>query len=239
MDVGANYEEAFSQGLAGALGGSELLGKTMKMMGMQLTTKALTAQVWQGSTEVSFSLPLVFQVEKDEHLDLHKPLIDLYKLVLPTESGAGGLLQAPGPVVDLEKLKTKNVDLNIKGIASSTGSLAGSIFSASGTNDVLKSANGVINAAGQGLQSLSKGFVDSIKNNIQLQIGSKCLLKSVVITSVSANTSVLPLQSGTFQRVECTVGFKTFYVLTQEDLPDLIGYSQVVDNRIVATGKQF
>jgi hypothetical protein len=148
-------------------------------------------------------------------------------------------LQAPGPVVDLEKLKTKNVDLNIKGIASSTGSLAGSIFSASGTNEVLKSANGVINAAGQGLQSLSKGFVDSIKNNIQLQIGSKCLLKSVVITSVSANTSVLPLQSGTFQRVECTVGFKTFYVLTQEDLPDLIGYSQVVDNRIVATGKQF
>jgi hypothetical protein len=216
MDLGACYEEAFSQGLSGLLSGngmlSEIAGKSMKMLGLQLTTKALTAQVWQGSTEISFSLPLIFQVESDSERDIQKPLRDLYSLVLPEEKEAGGLLEAPGPRVDLNKLQQ-----NSGSLMDALGG-TGSALSSAITGESAMSIKDGVNSA---LKPFSNAFLSSIKNNISLSIGDRMLFKSVVITSVAQNFSVQPLEDGVFQRVECTVGFKTFYVLTQQDMPDL------------------
>jgi hypothetical protein len=219
MDMHANYEEAFSQGLSGLLGGkAESVGKAMRLLGMQLTTKALTAQVWQGSTEVAFSLPLIFQVESSED-DVLIPLQKLYSLLLPTESAAGGLLEAPGPVVDLAKLKSQSIDFDTSGLTGLdlTKGASGLV------NSALSSADNFKNTAGKGLQSFTNAFTSSIKNNISLSIGSRIRLPSVVITSISTNTDVLPLDGGVFQRVTATVGIKTFYVPTQNDIPDLVG----------------
>lgn len=222
MDVGASYEEAFSQGLSGLLNGggmiSDIAGKSMKMLGLQLTTKALTAQVWQGSTEISFSLPLVFQVESDSEADIQKPLRDLYSLVLPEEKESGGLLEAPGPRVDLERLKQQA--LNLLETGKKVGSGLSSAYSNNQGNLGGMAQEGQA-AVGSGLRSFSNAFLASVKNNISLSIGDRMLFKSVVITSVAQNFSVQPLEDGVFQRVECTVGFKTFYVLTQQDMPDL------------------
>ncbi len=222
MDLGASYEEAFSQGLAGLLSGngmlSEIAGKSLKMLGLQLTTKALTAQVWQGSTEISFTLPLIFQVESDSEADIQKPLRDLYSLVLPEEKEAGGLLEAPGPRVDLAKLKKAAISMG--SIASETGGQLQSAW-ANNQGNLWGMAQAAQSAVGGGLRSFSNAFLSAIKNNISLSIGDRMLFKSVVITSVAQNFAVQPLEDGVFQRVECTVGFKTFYVLTQQDMPDL------------------
>lgn len=224
MDFGASYEEAVSQGLAGLAGGySETAGKAMKMLGMQLTTKALTAQVWQGSTEVAFSIPLVFQAESNVNDDVTKPLSDLYRLVLPREPDVGGLLQAPGPQLDLDRLKKQSIDFNLKNTVTSGASTLGSALTFD--KSTLTSAFATASEAGKGLQSFSQAFMGSIKNNISLKIGTRVFLSSVVITSVSSNTSVLPTRDGSFQRQEVTVGFKTFYVLTQNDIPNLVSYS--------------
>lgn len=224
MDIGANYEEAFSQGLSGLLQGGgaigEASGKALKMLGLQLTTKALTAQVWQGSTEVSFSLPLIFQVENNPRQDVQGPLQDLYSLTLPRESTPGGLLEAPGPKVDLERLSKSMSGVTVNSIVKDTAGVYQKLQSATSIADGFNKGKDIAN---QALTPFSNAFIGSIKDNISLSIGTRMLFKSVVITSVNQNFKVQPLEDGSFQRVEATVGFKTFYVLTQADMPDLFG----------------
>lgn len=224
MDIGANYEEAFSQGLSGLLQGGgaigEASGKALKMLGLQLTTKALTAQVWQGSTEVSFSLPLIFQVETDARVDVQGPLQALYSLTLPRESTPGGLLEAPGPKVDLDKLSKALSGLTVDSVMKGSASAFSKLQSSSSIPDGFNKGKDIAN---QALTPFSNAFIASIKDNISLSIGTKMLFKSVVITSVNQNFKVQPLEDGSFQRVEVTVGFKTFFVLTQNDMPDLFG----------------
>lgn len=103
IDVQASYDAPFSQGLNQAMPG---LGSMARAFGVNLTTQAMTAQVWQGGTEVQFSMNLVFQAERSSYLDVMKPIKDLFRLTMPKDPSGGGLLESPGPHVNIDKLKT-------------------------------------------------------------------------------------------------------------------------------------
>lgn len=239
-DIAANYEEAFAQavnntGIAGKLGGK------LRALGVQLTTQALTAQVWQGAADMSFSLPLVFQAVNDEFGDVLDKLEALYNLTLPGETFSNGFLTAPGPTIS-PQLLLKNVGAITSGAMNNAGSLA-----ADASSSVVDTVTGLVSSLGSGFSSdrtlassnsatseasptnsskttnsgVDTPLIASIKNNISLQIGRYMYLESVVITSVGQTHFVNPVESGVMSRVEVTVGFKTFYVPTKKDIPNI------------------
>lgn len=234
IDIGANYEEAFSQGLQNT-SSIAAIGPKLRALGLQTTTQALTAQIWQGSTEFMFSLPLVFQAEEDEQSDILRKLTDLYRLTLPDEAFSNGLLSAPGPRLDPKEI-LKSVGSAATGVVNSPlSSVANSVQEElSGLYKQLKGfvsgpeekASSAINSTSSAQTSpsnrgLSNPLLAAIKNNISLTIGNYMKLDSVVITNVSQNHMVQPLVSGTMSRVEVTVGFKTFFTPTQKDIPNI------------------
>lgn len=102
FDVSAQYEAPYAQGLNQAL---PILGQVARALGVSLVTQAMTSQVWQGSTEINFQIPFVFQAETDAYNDVIKPIKDLLRLTMPRDPQGGGLLQSPGPRISIEKLK--------------------------------------------------------------------------------------------------------------------------------------
>jgi hypothetical protein len=104
FDVSAQYEAPYAQGLNGYM---PFLGQVARAMGVSLVTQAMTAQVWQGSTELNFQIPIVFQAQQDAYLDVIKPIKDLLLLTMPRDPDRGGLLQSPGPHITIEKLKSR------------------------------------------------------------------------------------------------------------------------------------
>lgn len=102
FDARANYDAPFAQGLNGSL---PLLGSALRMIGVNFTAQVLTAQVWQGTEPLEFSLPLVFQAEQDVQREVLDPIKALLSFVWPSAKGAGSLLRAPGPSIDPQRLK--------------------------------------------------------------------------------------------------------------------------------------
>lgn len=244
-DIGANYEEAFAQAInnTGIVG---KLGAKARALGVQLTTQALTAQVWQGATEMTFNLPLIFQAVNSEFTDVLDKLESLYRLTLPSESFSNGFLIAPGPTID-PKLLLKNVAAITSGDMNNAGSIAaefGTSAVAALTDLAAAAASGFSGSrslAGSGASTseaspttttkttnvgVDTPLIHSVKNNISLQIGRYMYLESVVITSVQQTHFVNPLESGVMGRVEVTVGFKTFYVPTKKDIPNIFRNSK-------------
>ena len=234
LDIGATYEEAMSQWLASLGPVSELASKA-KFSGVQLTTQAMTAQMWQGTTDMSFSLPLVFQAETDDHTDVVLPISQLYSLVLPDDLNGTGLLQSPGPRLN-EKQMLKavgsvgtgavNTVLNsdlAKGVIKSATEFKDEAVSMFSSNKKASSAPSVSAKKDTTGEDGGKAPVTSaIENNISLRIGQYMWFESVVITSVGQTHRVQPIEgSGNMSRVEVTVGFKTFYVPVQKDIKNI------------------
>ena len=71
---------------------------------MNLTTQALTAQIWQGGAFINFQLPFIFQAETSAEKDVMEPIKKLLRLTMPKDPSGGGILEAPGPHVDIKKL---------------------------------------------------------------------------------------------------------------------------------------
>lgn len=346
MSVGSSYEPTFAQGLSDLLPTG--LGKGGKALGVSFVTQALTAQVWQGTDAIEFSIPIILQVESDPQKDILTPLGNLYSLILPSTSIQDGFFESPGPHLDLRKLigvdsvssvtgspsansstptssnptsslpssnplaqaasqaasvansasgaakslldqatsAAKEGLSSLSGVASlgSLGSLASSVVGKSAVSAInskiqsgISAATGSLSsnlsnvtnnlkgafsslspladAAGSlisdpslsGLQNLGAAGINSasaaystanaaaatsgslirssIKNNISLTIGNWKFFPHVVVTNVDTNTSVLPLPDGTMSKVEVTVSFRTFFVPTSNDLPNILpGY---------------
>lgn len=103
LDIQAEYEAPFAQGLNQMMPG---LGSLARAFGVNMVTQAMTAQVWQGGTEVQFQMPLIFQATHSSYLEVMKPIKDLLRLTMPKDPTGGGLLESPGPHINIEKLKT-------------------------------------------------------------------------------------------------------------------------------------
>jgi hypothetical protein len=111
FDISAQYEAPFAQGFNASMPG---FGQMARAFGVNLVTQAMTAQIWQGSSEMNISIPLIFQAESNAYLDVIKPIKDLLKLTMPrdSEAGGGGLFTAPGPHIDITKLRKKLTDID-------------------------------------------------------------------------------------------------------------------------------
>lgn len=259
-EVNSVYEDTFSQGFAGLLDPG--VNNVGKVTGKSFVTQFLTAQIWQGTSPMEFSLPLVFQVESDPAQDVLLPLMRLYSLVLPSAPIPDGFLQSPGPYLDIQQFLKVFESGKIKATASSIANDIGSSFQSSpaSTQDSSSTSNsagpleklgefasglpekavGAI-AAGYDTTSQLAGAASSdlkkaIKNNVSLSIGRFEFFPHVVITGISRTTSVLPLIDGTMSRLEVTVGFKTLFVPTREDLPQMFPSFAPIASQLKTSG---
>lgn len=233
LNLGASYQAPFSQGPKDHINPG--VGMAASAFGIQFANKAMTAQLWQGSNDMEFSLPLVFQLESDPNADILKPLSALYELVLPREDVAGGLLTSPGPHLDLDLLKQSVSELGTSAagagnqlweglkegkeeLSTAMGDSAASTLSVAG-----QQISNAANAGNRALAAASNAITSAIKYNIALMIGQFQFFPSVVITNIAQNTKVRPFwETGTMSRVEVTVTFRTFYTPTNRDLPSLL-----------------
>lgn len=206
-DITATYESPLAQGLNGAMPG---LGAVARFMGVNLTTQALTTQVWQGGGHIHFSIPFIFQAETDATMEVIEPLKQLFSLTLPQDiGGGGGLLTAPGPHIDATKMPAGAVNATV-GTLSDAGSV------------VMSTLKGQFAQAQQKAQALlapvSKALVNSVKNNISLHIGQFMYFPSVIIKDVSPTFDVILATDKNPMRVSVNVNFETFYIPTNQDL---------------------
>jgi len=106
FDASAQYEAPFASGLSGMFPFNLVGGNLLRALGVSLITQVMTAQVWQGSSEIEFSLPIIFQAEADSVTEVIGPIKQLLKMIVPNDPTGGGLLEAPGPHIDIDKLKS-------------------------------------------------------------------------------------------------------------------------------------
>ncbi len=256
FDVASQYEDTFAQGINGMMGQA---GTIANAFGLRFTTQAFTAQQWQGSSQIDFSIPLIFQAEKDEIDEVMKPIMQLMYLVTAKEESQGGMLSAPGPHFDYRKLKdsakagastitdkqtqtvTSDLLTSAKNLGSSVNTVVQSLmngtFTADNINNTGYSGNNAFQASRNAVDNMgrviSSTLVNSIANNISLYIGRYMYFPSVVITSVQQTHAVQPLKgSGNYQRVEVNVGFKTFMLPTQRDIPTMFPNSGAAGQEI-------
>lgn len=214
LDVSASYEAPFAQGLASVAPAS--IGNLAKFLGLSLTTQAFTIQVWQGGTYVEFVLTLVFQAERGGALDVMKPIKDLLKLTMPKDPYDGGLLEAPGPRLSLEKLKNNGLE-NVTNVAGSSAKVllgaTTALFGDTGQKMVQLKKD-----AGEAARPVSRAIFNSVENNISLYVGQFLYLPSVVITDVSPTFDVIIGADKNPMKASVNVTFRTFYTLTDKDI---------------------
>lgn len=131
LSAESDYAQAFPGGAASFVDEkSRALGNLMRLNGYNMMTKEMSLQVWQGSSPMTFSLPLEFVAENDPYTEVTLPIANLYKLTVPRTVGdSGGFLRAPGPTIDV----------NFSGLKDAAGDiLAGDISKAISVRDNIK-----------------------------------------------------------------------------------------------------
>jgi hypothetical protein len=144
FDMESAYEMKLPQGPTGGL-----IGTALAAMGMRLTVQALTAQLWAGSTTSELTINLEFHTESDPVADVRTPIVNLMKLVTPATSSTTGILQSPGPQLDLAQLLQIAKDAVSQGssIFSSIGSGVGQ-YSTTSTAAGQYSSGAILNGLG-------------------------------------------------------------------------------------------
>lgn len=219
LDVNTTYEAPYAQGLGSASPG---LGAFAQFIGMNLTTQALTAQIWQGGSFINFQIPFIFQAETSAEKDVMEPIKQLLRLTMPKDptEGGGGILEAPGPHVDIKKLAENGgagaaqavQDFRESGLTKMIDTAKQALV------DPLGTAVKVKDTANNISQRMSTALVNSVVNNISLYLGQFLYFPSVVITDVTPNFDVTLDGTGKPTRATVDVSFRTFYVPTQNDI---------------------
>lgn len=210
-DIQASYESPLAQGLNGLLPG---IGAMARFMGVNLTTQALTTQVWQGGGHIQFTLPLIFQAETDAALEVMEPIKQLFSLTLPKDESGGGLLSAPGPHLDAKRLINNGMSSAWDQAKGAAKSLVNTGLSVVGAEQFKKTEGEAQSLA----QATSRAIVNSVKNNISLHLGQFMYFPSVVIKDVSPTFDVTLSKDKNPMRATVNVNFETFYIPTSQDL---------------------
>jgi hypothetical protein len=242
FDAKSTYDMALPQGFSQ----NKPLNLAMAAFGTKLTVQALTAQIWSGNQEAELSIELEFHTETDPVADVRNPIVNLLKLTMPSISTSFGLLQQPGPSLDLSLLVagagtalTSAVSSGVSVVSSLASSASGIVTSAfhqvTGTaptagslNDSGTSsndgANSTVPAATTQNPSLGTAayWKSRVKNQISIRIGNYMFFDSVVITNVQQTfSSNFDAQTGLPHHAKVMVGFKPFFMLVQSDLDAL------------------
>lgn len=231
FDTAVTYESPYAELVentvkkAGGLG--DLVNGAVNFTGTKLMTQALTAKVWTGASDITLSLPLVFQAETDEDAEVLLPLMKLMFLTMPGEgstnaTGGGGFLSSPGPRFDVTSIVgdiTKAAG-NLSGVVDGIKNIVGGAIDSTGG-----AVSGIINGASGVLAPVSQSIMKAVSNPISLKIGEFLYFDNVVVESVRQSNHMLPVagnavnvSSGINGRVEVNVTFKTFFTQTQRNL---------------------
>jgi hypothetical protein len=236
FDVGSQYEAPFAQGF----GGGTNISAMLRLGGLSLTNQAMTAQVWQGTSDVRFTIPFIFQADTDAIQDVVKPIKDLMRLALPKVGKTGGLLESPGPRIDLNSLVQSNQDAeNINKFAAAIGTGLKDSLEAAWTGikslynqdeamlqSAVSDSHKIRGSVDTASQAFSTSITSAIRNNIRLDIGGMWHFPHVIIEDVQQTANVQPLRgTGIFQRVEVNVTFKTFMLPTSNDLEQMLPFN--------------
>jgi hypothetical protein len=103
FDISSQYEAPYAQGFNQAF---PVVGQLARALGVNLVNQAMTLQVWQGSAEINFQLPIIFQAVSSAYTDVMVPIKELLKLTMPRDPQGGGLLESPGPRINVDRLNT-------------------------------------------------------------------------------------------------------------------------------------
>lgn len=219
-DVNATYEAPFAQGVSNALGAP--VGDMARFVGMSLTTQALTAKVWQGGGFIEFSLPFIFQAETSPAKDVMLPIKKLMKLTMPKDRTGGGLLEAPGPRIDLDELLKRGGETINKASSALSSGLTNPSKLIDSAKAIVSNPVDALKSARDGFKDISKplstALVNSVKNNISLYIGQFQYFPCVVITDVSPTYDVIIGPDFNPIRATVNVQFSTYYVPTDRDI---------------------
>ncbi len=244
FDVSAAYETLLPQSFTK----NGLINGAAAMMGMKLAVQSMTAQLWTGSTTGDLSFNLEFYTETDPDADVRTPVLNLMKLVVPTINKYG-LMQSPGPQLDLTALGSvlgdtitsgvNSVSAVSSGIVSATKNVASGAISAftGQTATPATMSNGSTTTTDTPATSTTSGnttggtnpqlgtaayWKSLISNRIQIRIGNYLFFDNVIITHVgNVFTSNFDAVTGLPHHVIVSVSFRPMFTLVQSDLDQI------------------
>lgn len=237
FDTAAEYAAPFAQGLFG----NGMAANIAKLAGIKLTVQALTAQIWQGSTETSLGLDLEFHAETDADLDVRQPILTLLKMATASADSLTGFLKSPGPNIDLSSINSVGSTVGGQAVAQLTGGT---------TVTGIAVRPGRLNAQGQALngQNASAGtpavknglgsaeyWKSQISNQISIQIGSYAFFDSIVITNVQKTYGHTLDDNGLPMYAKVQIQFKPLFLLVQADLDNIFSSISSTTNGTTST----
>jgi hypothetical protein len=229
FDINAEYQAPFAQGI---LGGGGALSSIAKLGGLRLTTQALTAQIWQGSTENELSLDLEFQSETDPDLDVRQPILKLIKMTAASVDPSTGMLKSPGPQINIDA--TGQIASDAGSSLKNSLSTVGNAFGGSGSGGAVQgslnsqdsSTNGKNNTNTAPVTNGGLGGADYwkniIRNQISIKIGRYAFFDSVVITNVQKTyENQIDTDTGLATYARVNLRFKPLFLLLQSDIEQI------------------
>jgi len=226
FDTQATYSPMLPQGMT-----SGVAATAMAAMGIRLAVPALTAQLWQGSSDINLQLSLEFHTETDPVADVQTPIMNLNRLAMPSINSQSGMLQAPGPSLNFSQLSTvaSNAGTEISNFASNVAS--GSVGVTPTASTMGSALTGVTSGSGSAVTQsstqnpqlgTSQYWKTQISNQISIRIGQYMYFDSVVITAVQQTfMSNIDAITGLPHHAIVAITFKPLFMLTVEDLPSI------------------
>lgn len=198
---GTPFEQLNVANLAGGAIGGELGQAIASIGGMTGMLQAMTIQVWQGSSGLDMSIPLVLTAN-DDPSEITQAIMNLYKLSAPSAPGGlFSLMVPPGPSFKaLDKLKA---------IAASAG------------REVAEAVTGGAGGENNFIEDVKNTLAEGMRNQISVTIGNYLYFPSVVVKGIDTNfTNYLsPDASGNRPwKAEVTVQFSTLWNPSVEDM---------------------
>lgn len=115
ISMGSHWDAPFANAMSELVGkagkGAEAGMLAAKSFGIEMKNRNQTAQMWQNSDPIGFSLPFTFIAVKDPKVEVADKVRNLLKLAAP--SSEGFLLKAPGPTLAGQVLGGRQITLHL------------------------------------------------------------------------------------------------------------------------------
>ena len=222
FDSSAQYEAPFAQGWVPA----DFIRNALGAFGRRTTSQVLSLQIWQGNQDTDLGLDLEFQAETDPIREVLQPIASLLTLTTPIADSLAGLMKAPGPHLDLEKIisllkvkGTEKMSETEKAVAAGTaaGFRQASVFDAAnstadGNNQSTPDQSNDASAAPTDLVK------QALKGIISIRIGNYMFFDCVVITDVQQTFTNQLDARGIPWHAKVSIRFRPAFTITQGDL---------------------
>lgn len=113
ISMGSHWDAPFANAMSELVGkagkGAEAGMLAAKSFGIEMKNRNQTAQMWQNSDPIGFSLPFTFIAVKDPKVEVADKVRNLLKLAAPSSDGF--LLKAPGPTLAGQVLGGRQITL--------------------------------------------------------------------------------------------------------------------------------